>query len=221
MSDDQPVDLEVPKVVPRKPRRRNGPVGVNGGSQHATRSLDDGRVKLRDKQILAMRVAQVPIKEIQAKFGISRQTVYRSLTMAQRRAFQDHAIDRIAEELLPKALAAFDLALDQGNVEVAGKIFEGLGILGKNVNVQLAPAAGGTETIEEFRARIIRRTSGPDPDTSDPVDHLSVKTDDPGTIEVTAIPDALEGSAVEDGPEKVAAGGIPISDGVVLSTETE
>jgi DNA-binding CsgD family transcriptional regulator len=184
----------------RTRRPRTHAVGANGGTQDAARRHDlDQNVTLRDKQILALRLAQTPISEIQKRFGISRMTVYRSLTMAQRRAFQDHAIDAIIEDLLPKALAAYDIALDAGDTEVATKVIEGLGILGKHVTVATTPQGGTVETFEEYRARIVRRTAAPGEPSSDQV---SLAAEHDGAVD-----SAVPGNAPLDAPDDQPRGG--------------
>jgi hypothetical protein len=121
---------------------------------------EGGFVRVRDKQILALRVAGAPLKEIQERFGISRMTVHRALTAAQKRAFQDFAIDKTLEELVPKALAAVCMKLDEGDSELAVEVLKGIGIFGKHINLEQRFSGGTVETFEQLRTRIVRKSGG-------------------------------------------------------------
>lgn len=149
---------ELASTLPGMKRKRAKPTGRKSRQSIADHNRDTNHMKLRDKQILALRVAGAPIKEIQEQFGISRMTVHRSLTAAQKRAFQDFAIDKSLELLVPKALAAVSVKLDEGDAELGLEVLKGLGIFGKHVNVEQHVSGGTVETFEQLRTRIVRKT---------------------------------------------------------------
>lgn len=113
--------------------------------------------------MVAHRLTGKTIGEIQETFGCSRSKVHRMLRHATREELWQQAHATILEQLLPKALAVYDRALDKGNVEVAHDVLFGLGVLQKNPRP--LPEADGSaepeETFEVWRARILRRRELP------------------------------------------------------------
>lgn len=62
-----------------------------------------------------------------------------------------------AEALIPKTLAVYETALDNGSLEAARDILFGLGILNKNATLTVQP---GEETLESWRATRLAARSG-------------------------------------------------------------
>ncbi len=130
---------------------------------------------MRDKQILAMRLAQRSLVEIAEEFRISASTVKTSLDRTQRRVFQDHGIDKVIQELLPKAFAAVAAKLESGEgADLGMRILETLGVVGRAGEVAPAlqdvplGATGATATFEEYRRTVIHGTPptpAPEPPT--------------------------------------------------------
>jgi hypothetical protein len=98
-------------------------------------------------------------KEIAAELGMSVDTVKQDLREARRSNLISAARDQIAG-LVPKAIATLEWHLDQGDKDVALVVLEGLGVIGKHMQVSLAPPTpdnGGT--FYEFRERVLKAKS--------------------------------------------------------------
>jgi hypothetical protein len=111
--------------------------------------------------ILAAKLRGQTMKEIQKDFRISQATAYRALSHARKSGILAQAHDFLTEQLVPKALAAYDHILTHSDddhlvKEVADKVLEGLGVIGKHASLTVTTAAP-TETFEQFRLAVTRR----------------------------------------------------------------
>lgn len=91
---------------------------------------------LRGEMILARKLAGERVADIARDFGITRQTAYKSIEQAKREGIFEGARDFISLRLLPKALAVYDQALDEMDVEVARDVLQGLGLTGRTLKVE-------------------------------------------------------------------------------------
>lgn len=133
-------------------------------------------------------------KEIAAELQVSMATVKKDLAEARRNDLIFAAREKLTN-LLPKALAALEAHLEMGDKDVAIIILEGLGLLGKNVQVQMmTPAASGEDSIDRFRARVCRKVEPqveiiasaiPEVEGSIVVEPLIAKALPPLTLEAT------------------------------------
>lgn len=106
--------------------------------------------------MLTERLGGKTIGEIQQAFGVSRSTVHRRLNLAEQHGLLETAKAILLERLLPKALAVYDAALDDGEREIARDVIFGLGALRKTATVTTVPSSveDNEETLEDFRARL-------------------------------------------------------------------
>lgn len=81
--------------------------------------------------MLAHRLTGASIRDLQEAFGCSRATVHRRLALARESGLLDTARDILMERLVPKALAAYDVALEQGEMTAAKDVLTGAGVLTK------------------------------------------------------------------------------------------
>jgi hypothetical protein len=112
--------------------------------------------------MMARRLTGHYLTEIAKEFQASTEEVKESLQEARRKALHTKALDFITNQLMPKALAVYAAALDGGDVEVATKVLEGLGVLGAKgqVNLLMGGGDGSAETFESWRLRVTRNVTG-------------------------------------------------------------
>lgn len=115
-------------------------------------------MKLRDQAVLMRRLQGEEISKLQEEFKASRSTIDRAL----RRAREAHCVDVsrsfVLTDILAPALNALKVACEAGDTDVAMKVVESLGIIGK---LAAAPDGGSSEVVEEFelfRKRVLRKT---------------------------------------------------------------
>jgi hypothetical protein len=95
-------------------------------------------------------------KAIAEELNISVHTVNKELNEARRGNLIVVARDQVAR-LIPKAIATLEAHLDMGDKDIALLVLEGLGVIGKHMQVTVAPPSGGREdTFYEFRARVLQ-----------------------------------------------------------------
>lgn len=135
-----------------KPRRGRGRPKLSAEERSARAAL-----------VLGARLANKRTEEICAEFRLSRSSVYKAFDHARRSGFLEKARDFLTLDLVPLALAAYEEALRSDNLElkvqVAEKVFDGLGITGKHATL-LVQRGGDTESFEAFRARVIHGEDG-------------------------------------------------------------
>jgi len=110
----------------------------------------------RQEMILLKTVCGQKAKQIAEELDISVGMVRSDLAAARRADLLLASRDKI-QSLVPKAIAALEAHLEEGDKDVALLVLEGLGVIGKHVQVQmLAPTTGpGEVTYAEFRARVV------------------------------------------------------------------
>jgi hypothetical protein len=127
-----------------------------------------GRPKLSTEErstraalVLGARLANKRTEEICEEFRISRATVYRAFDQAKRLGLLEKARDFLTLDLVPLALAAYEEALREGDLElkvqVAEKVFDGLGITGKHATL-LIQAGQTEESFDDFRRKVVTST---------------------------------------------------------------
>lgn len=128
--------------------------------------LTESERRDRGEVMLATRMQGAYLADIAKLFNTTETSAKRELEAARRRAIQGKGIEYLTTVLLPKALAIYSLALDQGDIDVATKVLEGVGVIGKGSVVQLAMPEGGSsggDTFEQWRleiSRAVRQPSG-------------------------------------------------------------
>jgi hypothetical protein len=125
---------ETPPTPSRPPLDRRG--RKKGGNRNGNARLSPEERKLRGEMIVAKRLAGKRMGEIADEFRISEATAYRALNEATRSGLLEKARDFVGTVLLPKALAVYEQALDNMDVEVARDVLQGLGITGRRVQVE-------------------------------------------------------------------------------------
>jgi hypothetical protein len=113
----------------------------------------------RQGAVLAKRVVGKSIPTISKEMNMSTLQVRKELGEAQRKGLHSKAVDFITEELMPKALAVYAVALENGDTEIATKVLEGLGILGKNgqVGILMSSADGSDMSFEKWRLSVTKQ----------------------------------------------------------------
>jgi hypothetical protein len=118
----------------------------------------------RAAAMLARRLAGDWKGEIAQAFQLTMAEVNNELDYARRKALHTRALDFITVTLMPKALGVYAAALEEGNVEVATKVLEGLGVIGKQGGISLTMSTndGGQDSFESWRMKISRAATGPE-----------------------------------------------------------
>jgi phage-related baseplate assembly protein len=112
--------------------------------------------EVRQEIVLMKTICGVKAAEIAKELNTSLATVKTDLLEARRSGMVMVARDRLVG-MIPKALAVLDTCLDDGDKDVALVVLEGLGIIGKHMQITMATqVAAGTESFDVFRARVIR-----------------------------------------------------------------
>jgi hypothetical protein len=112
--------------------------------------------KIRQELVLMKTICGTRATEIAKELQISLGTVKSDL-MEARRADTIVAARDLLVGMIPKALAVLDHHLDEGDKDVALVVLEGLGVIGKHMQVSIMPPTQtGVDSYEVFRARIIR-----------------------------------------------------------------
>lgn len=111
----------------------------------------------RAAALLAKRISGKTLREAAEDLNITLRTAQKALSGDMVRGILGNASSYLTGSLIPKALAVYEAALDDGNVDVATQVLEGAGLIGKasqqlNINVS-APE----DSLEAFRFRLIRQ----------------------------------------------------------------
>jgi predicted transcriptional regulator len=163
-----------------------GPVRTGEPDYHVARRGPDGELiietKTPTKQLTsrskltpaeeraqtAMMMAERLVKnktyrQIASEFGLERKTVEKRIHKAEREGLDQNIHDVFVEEMLPSALAVVKQSLDSDDekirVQVAFKVIDGLGVM-----KQKDDSNNGQETLEVFRARLVRNSKSDDRD---------------------------------------------------------
>lgn len=153
-ASDSTQQLALPGPAPAA-RRGRGSRPAN--TQLAKVKADERQA--RQEMILLKTVCGQKAKDIAEELNLSINMVRTDLAAARRGDMLLAARDRI-QSLIPKAIAALEVHLEEGDKDVALLVLEGLGVIGKHVQVSMMPPAGpGEESYEVFRARVVRNQS--------------------------------------------------------------
>lgn len=133
--------------------------GKEKGTSHS--HLSSKLVEDRDALMLAAHLTGTKIPAVAKEFGVSLATTHVGIDKARRsKLFQD-AKDFVGVRLLPKALRVLEAALDEGNIDVAVKVAEGLKVLDAKQGWSDDAGSGNpNEEFESWRVQLIRRRSG-------------------------------------------------------------
>lgn len=96
-----------------------------------TRLNDPELRKLRALMILQTRVQGTSLPDLATKFNVSEHTIRNEIDYAKREGLVAQFEDQVIEQLVPKAIAAFKTALENGDTTVATEVLKGMGILRK------------------------------------------------------------------------------------------
>lgn len=138
--------------------------GTQGASKR-TRSprLPEKDRSIRQELVLMRTICGTKAQQIAKELQISVATVKTDLQAARQSSMVAAARDQLVG-MIPKALAVLDTHLDSGDKDVALVVLEGLGIIGKHMQVSMLPAMpNGAESYEVFRARVIGAKPSTDP----------------------------------------------------------
>lgn len=131
----------------------------------------------RGEAMLARRLEGNYLTDIAKWFNTTEAAAKEEIQMARRRAVAGKSLEYIGQVLIPKALAVYTAALDQGDTEIATKVLEAVGVGGKQSILQLNPGTGAEgDSYEAWRLEISRTTK------------TLVKPADPAVIDVQALP---------------------------------
>lgn len=120
--------------------------------------------RARAELMLTRKLCSMKVSDIAREFHTTRAEVTRELAYAQRAGLLREAHHYMFTRLLPKALAALEVALEAGNYEAARDLFYGLGLWQKSMDVKTVHSLGdGVEGFEAWRMRIVKTKLQPDP----------------------------------------------------------
>ncbi len=160
---------------------------------------------------MAKRLARLPIQQVCDDLNMSRATYYRALSQARKTDLYAQARDVLLQDLMPRALRVYAIALEANDIEVARDILNGLGLLGKHTAVTVSAAEPGDSiTFERWRMQRGGAPSGPI------IDSEAVAAPDQGLL-AGAAQGAAEGvsGADGDGPQAEAPPGEGVPQGRV------
>lgn len=113
-------------------------------------------LQIRREMVLLRSVVGMRTTEIAKELRIGVETVRSDLKEARRSNLIVAARDQIML-LVPKAIATLEAHLDNGDKDVALLVLEGLGVIGKHMQITMASPLGAKEdTFYEFRARVLQ-----------------------------------------------------------------
>ncbi len=144
-----------PDVVTSKPRKPRG---------HRPHLKPEER-EARNALMLSDKLHGIKLVDIAASFHIAVDTVEKGISKAKMSGALELAKGYVAQTLMPKALNVFNLALDQGDVDVATKVLEGCGVIGRQGGLRVEVEDGGGEGFTDYRLRIIRAQQQADQQT--------------------------------------------------------
>lgn len=171
-----------PPTLPRK--RKRGP------------KLNEKERQTRAEMVLARKITGQSVQAVMEEFNISRATAYRALSQARREGMYEQAKDWVLTRLLPKALAVYDTALDNMDVEVARDVLQGLGITGRHVTI-VTPQVNPVEDFDAWRLKKVN-ASAVDAEVTEPSKHESTAYQTGASESSDGLP---PGRGLGDGPQ--------------------
>ena len=127
--------------------------------RHRPSRLQPKEKELRQEMILLRTVVGQRTADIAKEMNLGIDTVKKDLQAARRSGLITAARDQIIT-LVPKAIATLEAHLDLGDKDVALLVLEGLGVIGKHMQITMEPSSGVREdTFYEFRARVLQTKS--------------------------------------------------------------
>ena len=123
--------------------------------------------KLKAREVALDHIQGMSILELSQKYRVSPNVVRMRIERGAFGKIIEQHSQQVLDELVPKALAVFDLALDakpgsvtKHAVEVATRVLAGSGVLKRELYQVPESAPGEVTTIEEYRAlRVTRQSS--------------------------------------------------------------
>ena len=114
------------------------------------RSVEKGKVEgIRASMMAIDRAMGMSIAEIAKDFKVTLGTVKNYLSAAEEEGFIDHYRKSMYDRLAPKVLAVYEAHLDQGSLQAARDLAQGLGIL---QNAPTKAKEKSITTLAEWRA---------------------------------------------------------------------
>jgi hypothetical protein len=104
--------------------------------------------RLRALQMIQLRLRGKSLVAIGKEFGVSEQTVRRSLNWAERTGLVESFEDQILQELVPEAMKTIKAAIQGNNVDAALEVFKGVGLLKKHSDKTVTP--GAAENLDDY-----------------------------------------------------------------------
>lgn len=149
--------------------------------------MNQALYRLRALKMIELRLKGISLVAIGKEFGVSDQTVARSLKWAETNGLIESFEDQILNELVPAAMKTLKEAMVDGkNADVALEVFKGIGLFKKHSDKTVQANPGGEESLESYLSRK-RESAGP-------------------SVSASALPPkpevrVLEGQLAEAGPE--------------------
>jgi len=172
--DPETPDQSSPAPKPLSPLNAKGKPRKKPGRPKGVGNLTEKDHEARQALMLAQKISGKYTSQIAAAFQVSETTVNTELREAQRKQLHGKAVAFISHTLMPKALAVMAAALDRGDKDIAVKVLEGLGILGRGnqpglLQINLGGEDVSAETFEAYRIKLIRKAGHDLPPTASEV----------------------------------------------------
>lgn len=116
--------------------------------------------------MIERRLKNVSLVAIGKEFGVSDQTVARSLKWAEKNGLIESFEDQILNDLVPTAMKTLKEAMETGkDAQVALEVFKGIGLFKKHSDKTVATSSGESEDLESYlrNKRFTDRSGSPAP----------------------------------------------------------
>lgn len=116
--------------------------------------MNQALYRLRALKMIELRLKGISLVAIGKEFGVSDQTVARSLKWAETNGLIESFEDQILNELVPAAMKTLKEAMVDGkNADVALEVFKGIGLFKKHSDKTVQANPGGEESLESYLSR--------------------------------------------------------------------
>lgn len=112
------------------------------------RLQDPALRRLRAMRFIEGRLHNMSIGEIAAEFNLSEKTISREIDWAKRHNLVADYEEQILGNLVPKAIKAFEIALDAGDAQAALEVLKGTGLLRKPSTKPLTAPESQEDSLE-------------------------------------------------------------------------
>lgn len=133
------------------------PDGFAGKRRVGRPRLSQQEKELRAAALLAKKMAGKTLNQAAKELKMSLTNAKRALSDDIVKSILTNATDYLSGTLLPKAIAVYEQALEDGNIDVATRVLEGAGLVGKQAGVNIQVQTPEIESFEAFRVQLIRK----------------------------------------------------------------